>query len=227
MSLQLLVMGASRGIGREVTRKALARGIRVRGFARSEMVRTEPGFEGYQGDALDQGAVESALEGVDVVVQCLGVPFDRRLFTGPITLFSEATQILLRAMANGSCKRLIAVTGFGAGESKQSISLLQRPGFALVFGRAYADKSKQETLIQQSALEWTMVRPGVLTDGEASAELDVLVEPDSWRNGVVSRASVAKFIVQQCQQPTLVGKAPVLANRFWPISGVFPGYPRI
>ena len=60
-------------------------------------------------------------------------------------------------------KRLICVTGFGAGDSRASISCLQRLPFQMVFGRAYADKSVQERLIKDSSLDWTIVRPGVLT----------------------------------------------------------------
>jgi len=47
------------------------------------------------------------------------------------------------------------ITGFGAGDSRDSIGFLQRVPYEIVFGRAYADKTMQEELIKKSGLEWT------------------------------------------------------------------------
>jgi hypothetical protein len=61
--------------------------------------------------------------------------------------------------------KLICVTGFGAGDSRASISCLQLLPFRFFFGRAYDDKDVQERLIKDSALDWTIARPGVLANG--------------------------------------------------------------
>lgn len=74
---------------------------------------------------------------------------------------------------------------------------LQRIGFALVFGRAYADKDVQERLIRGSDLDWVIARPGVLTNGRAIGRHRVLARPEEWRNGIVSRADVAAFLVRR------------------------------
>ena len=162
--------------------------------------------------SLSSAAVTEALEGVDAVVQSLGVPFNLRLFTGPIDLFSAATKVLLPAMQQHGVTRLLAVTGFGAGTSQAAIHPLQRAGFNLVFGRAYADKTRQEEMIVNSALDWTIVRPGVLTNGPARPNYKALADPETWRNGVTSRASVADFIVKSLNDPQWRHAAPVLVN---------------
>ena len=77
----------------------------------------------------------------------------------PVHLFSDATRVLVAAMKAQGVKRLICVTGFGAGDSRTSISCLQTVPFQVVFGRAYKDKSRQEQLIKESALDWTITRP--------------------------------------------------------------------
>ncbi len=41
------------------------------------------------------------------------------------------------------------------------MSALQRPGFNLIFGEAYADERQQERMIKASSLDWTIARPGV------------------------------------------------------------------
>ena len=106
------------------------------------------------------------------MVQALGLPF-KDLF-GPVHLFSDATNILVPAMEKAGVSRLIAVTGFGTGDSRDAIGLLQRVPFRLVFGRAYDDKDAQEMRIRRSRLDWTFVRPGVLTGGSATGRYKVL-----------------------------------------------------
>ena len=84
--------------------------------------------------------------------------------------------------------------------------------FRLVFGRAYDDKDAQETRIRRSAPDWTFVRPGVLTPGAATGRYKVLAEPSSWRNGLITRADVAHFIIGEIDRPSYGRKAVVLIN---------------
>jgi uncharacterized protein YbjT (DUF2867 family) len=104
------------------------------------------------------------------------------------------------------------VTGFGAGESRASITPLQRLPFQIFLGRAYDDKSVQERLIQESALDWTIARPGVLTGGPQTGSYKILAEASRWRNGIVSRSDVADFLVRQIADRTYIRQAPVLVN---------------
>jgi uncharacterized protein YbjT (DUF2867 family) len=82
--------------------------------------------------------------------------------------------------------------------------------FRFFFGRAYDDKDVQEDLIKNSPLDWTIARPGVLTNGSRTKRYKVLQEPSQWRNGTISRSDVAHFLVQQIQNRAYVGKTPVL-----------------
>jgi putative NADH-flavin reductase len=209
---RVLIIGASKGIGLDTTRQALEAGHHVRAFARSadRINLSSSKLEKMPADALESKDVEAGLNGVDVVIQCLGVGL-ADLF-GPVQLFSKATGVLVEAMTALGVSRLVCVTGFGAGDSRSSISCLQRIPFQLVFGRAYEDKSLQERLIKESLLEWTIVRPGILTRGPKTRRYKILVNPSQWRNGNISRSDVADFLVRQIDDRTYVGKAPVLVN---------------
>ena len=208
----VLVIGASRGIGLAVVKRALERGHSVRAFARSakRIEIDDPRLERVDGDARSPEDLHRALAGTDAVVLSLGVPPGPGFIVGPVDLFSSATRALLPAMHETGVRRLIAVTGFGAGDSRAAIPLVQRLPFQLVFGRAYADKDIQEQLIRDSGLDWTLVRPGVLTNCRATGRYRVLPEPATWRNGIVSRADVADFIVAQLDSPDFVHRAPVV-----------------
>ena len=209
---RVLIIGASKGIGLETTRQALEAGHHVRALARSANAISlpSPQLEKIRGDALNSDDIEAALTDIDVVIQTLGVGF-ADLFR-PVHLFSDATRVLVAAMTARDVKRLICVTGFGAGDSRTSISCLQRIPFNLVLGHAYKDKGLQEQLIKESPLDWTIVRPGVLTAGARTGRYKILEEPTQWRNGIISRANVADFLVRQIEDQAFVGKTPVLIN---------------
>ena len=210
--MRVLIIGASRGIGLETARQALEAGYGVRTFARSSaaILNSNSSLENFRGDALYVEDVKTALVGVDVVIQTLGVGIGE-LFR-PVHLFSEATEILIGAMKTQKVRRLICLTGFGAGDSRASISCLQRLPFQVVFGRAYDDKSLQEQLIKDSELDWTIARPGVLTSGRRTNHYKVLSEASQFRNGIISRANVADFLVRQIVDQTYIHKAPVLVS---------------
>jgi uncharacterized protein YbjT (DUF2867 family) len=208
----ILVVGASRGIGEAVCHAAVARGHTVRAMSRSGSSPTGEarGIAGFKGDALSTEDVKRALEGIDFVVQSLGVPASLDLITKPVTLFSQATRVLLGSMREAGVRKLISVTGFGAGDSNASINLLQRLPFMFFLGRAYDDKSAQERLIEATDLDWLIVRPGVLTSGPLSGNYRVLTRPGDWRNGIVSRADVAHFITARIEADHLGREKPVI-----------------
>lgn len=208
----ILVIGASKGIGKAVCRAVVARGLAVRAMSRSgaDPVETAPACEPFKGDARDGADLARALTGVDAVVQALGVAPSFKRTLEPVTLFSQSTEALLPAMKDAAVGRLVAVTGFGAGDSRQSIAPYQRPPFELLLGRAYDDKSAQEAMIEQSDLDWLIVRPGTLTNGPATGQYRVLADPGAWRNGFVSREDVADFIAARLVADRFGRQKPVI-----------------
>ena len=212
--MKLLVIGASRGIGLEVVKQALSRGHEVRAFAQSaDSIRlSNSRLEKRNGNALKVSDIASAMTGVDAVILTLGVRAGPGMVLGTVDLFSRATQIVVDAMKKARVKRLICVTGFGAGESRAKLGPLQAIFFHLLFGRAYDDKDVQEVMVRKSGLDWIIVRPVILTNGPKTSRYKVLDNPKDWRSGTVSRADVADFLVKQVQDPAYLGKTPVLTS---------------
>ena len=82
----VLIIGASKGIGLEALKQALAAGHIVRALARTASGIPVDHFhlQKIDGDALDFVVVQRALAGVDVVIQSLGLAVGPELIFRPV-----------------------------------------------------------------------------------------------------------------------------------------------
>lgn len=212
--MEILVMGATSGIGRLTAEAAAARGHKVRAMGRSadRLPNDLPGLIPFSGDALDPDDVARAVDGVDAVVQSLGIKESLAMLWQEVTLFSRATELLLPAMKAAGVARLVAITGFGAGNSKRAMSAPERLGHGFLLGKPYADKDRQEKLLMASDLDWTIVRPTILTNRPASGRYGARTDPATWRNGLIARADVANFVVETLETGAYLREAVVISR---------------
>ena len=115
-------------------------------------------------------------------------------------------------MEQAQVKRLICVTGFGAGDSRDRGGFLYRLAFHLLLGRIYDDKDAQERIVRRSKLNWVIVRPVILTNGPKTNAYRALVDPRDWTCGFIPRADVADFLVKQIDGDAFLRKTPVLTT---------------
>lgn len=206
--MKIAIIGASAGIGLEITRLALERGHEVTTLSRKRVsLPDQARLKRVQGSATNPHDVRIAVEGADAILVTLGVksPF-------ATTLFSDSARLLLQVLKEtGSSPMLLVLTGFGAGDSWGYNSLPMRLMFTLLLKKVYADKSEQERIIAGGSPRWEIVRPGRLTNGAMSGRYRVLDQlVDGMKVGAISRADVAHFMVAQAEDPTCLGKYPVL-----------------
>jgi putative NADH-flavin reductase len=206
--MKITVIGASAGIGREVTSLALERGHEVTTLSRRVVpLPDHPRLKRVQGNATEAGPVASAIRGAEAILVTLGVK-------SPLAtkLFSSSARVLLQVLQeSSSTPTLIVLTGFGAGDSWSYNSLPMRIFFTLLLRAVYADKTEQERVIAAGYSRWEMVRPGRLTNGPLTGRYQVLTElTKGMQIGSISRADVAHFMVTEAEHPTCLGKYPAL-----------------
>lgn len=192
---RVLVLGASGGVGRQVVAQALSRGMAVTAQTRqaSRLADLDKAAQVVSLDPTDSKALEAALRGHDAVVFALG---GRRRRT---TLFSDATRALLAAMRAAGVRRLLAITGVGAGDSRGHGGFVyDRLIFPLFTRHMYADKDIQERLIEAADVDWVIVRPAPFVDKPAANQLQALtrIEPDTVLRRI-TRSEVAAFVLDQ------------------------------
>ncbi|MEL7254827.1 MAG: NAD(P)-binding oxidoreductase [Pseudomonadota bacterium] len=211
MTQPILIMGATSGIGAKAVEEALSRDLTVRAFARgADKMEARDGLELCKGDALVAEDVRAALKGARAVIYALGIKERLAMLWEEETLFSNSTRVLIDAMEDIGPKRLVVVTGFGAGRSRSAMSKLESIGHKAFLGRPYADKDRQEEMILASGLDWTIARPVILTNNAKSGKLSVLRDPSSWKNGMISRADTAAYLVDAVEQDLDIGVDVVL-----------------
>jgi len=155
--MKILILGASGKLGRVITAQALTRGHLVSAQGRTApSADSSPAVSVLTFDPAAPGsAYPGALVGHDAVIYALG-------FSGraPVEFFSATTRALLDGMQQAGVKRLVAVTGVGAGDSRGHGGwLYDRIVFPFFTKPMYADKDRQEALISASDLDWTILRP--------------------------------------------------------------------
>ena len=210
--MKVVVFGGTGPTGRLIIQEAIDAGMHVRVVARTpEKVTERPdGLEVMQGDALDASDVARAIEGQDAVVSALGVPYTFK----PITIYSVAAGHILAAMMEHGVRRFVAVSSGGTHPGRDPntpffFEWILKP----IFGRTlYADMRRMEALLEDSDVDWTVLRPAQLVDtpgGNARVEPDAYTIPGAT---TTSRADLAGVIVEQLQAPTLVRRGAAVAE---------------
>lgn len=208
-TLDLLVLGARRGIGAEVMKAGIEAGHRMTGFSRIPSARFADSASYRQGDVRNPDDLKAAVAGQDAVIWTVGTGITR----DEVTLFSDGTRKLIDAMKLHGVRKLVAVTGIGAGNTKGhggfSYDHIINPLFLRTI---YEDKDRQEELIRASGLEWLIVRPGFLTNGPRTGDYRVITDLQGVRSGKLSRADVADFILRELTDPQHWFRTPLVTT---------------
>ena len=214
--MRILVLGATGGTGRLIVRTALSQGHAVTALVRSKSRAGDLGAGArgpddvrlIEGDATSSGSAVAALEGCEGVISALGTamsPFKE------VTLLSDATSTLVQAMKQQSVRRLVCITGMGAGDSRGHGGFLYDTVLLPVLLRnVYADKDRQEAIIRESGLDWIIVRPTFLNDKPSTGLIQAVTDLTGINGGSIPRGDVASFAVAQLTADTWLRKSPLI-----------------
>jgi putative NADH-flavin reductase len=202
--MRILVIGATGPTGQQLLAQGVAAGHQMTAAVRRPGVTGIPeGVGQVRADVLDAASLVTAVAGQDAVISSLGSKLSRK----PTTLFSEGTRNLITAMKGNKVRRLVCITGVGAGDSRGHGGFLyDRIVNPLLLKEIYRDKDRQEEIVRGSGLDWTLVRPGQLTDGPRTNQTRALTDLTGVKMGKISRADTAAFLLQHVTDATTYGK---------------------
>ncbi len=214
--MRVLVVGASKGIGRQTVKAALAQGHEVTAFSRnpSKLDIKHPKLKLRSGNALDTKSLEQIIPGHDVIICALGLPTLKAIgppFAGRSYVLSKGTKNILDNMRATKVKRYICVTAIGTGDSVKQCTPLARIVLRYGLRWLFKEKDAQENLIRSSVgIDWTIIRPTAITNGRKKGAMI----GEDLPSGVlthISRADVAEIMVGMINQKSSYKKALVLS----------------
>lgn len=199
--MKILLMGATGRVGREIVARALADGHHIHALVRNPdaVVRDEGNLHIVRGDACKKNDVLRAMQGAEAVISSLS--------TDGGTVLTESTPLLIAAMKEQGIRRIVTIGTAGILQSREYPELLryESPDSRRSSTRAAEEHRHVWELLQSSGLDWTVVCPTYLPDGERlgryRVERDFL--PEGGRS--ISVPDTADFAYQQLFSGDYVG----------------------
>jgi putative NADH-flavin reductase len=191
--MNILVLGATGRVGSQIVTYALHDRHHV-----SVLVRTPEKIQInnenltiIQGNVLNKDEILRAMNGMDVVISALN--------TDGTTTLSESMPLIIEAMENEDIKRIITVGTAGILQSRTTPNSLryQTSESKQKSTRAAKEHHKVYDMLRQSTLEWTIVCPTYLPDGERVGKyrIDRNFLPEG--GAKISVADTAEFTFKQ------------------------------
>ena len=165
MVLNILVIGANGGIGKQTVEIALQAGHNVTAILRNpaKLIITHPNLQIIKGDVMYPETFEDYLEGKDAVISALGTNSIRK----PTILYSEGNKNLLKVMKKKSVRRAFFISA-SAIEISPVLPFYVRFAAKYILQKIlrymYDDLRIMEKLVKETDMDWTIVRPPRLTD---------------------------------------------------------------
>lgn len=209
--MKLIIIGSTGRTGQQIVAQALEQGHEVTAFARSpeKLNQTHEKLQVAQGNVMDFASVEHAIQGQDAVLCSLGMP----KIMDKSQLRANGTKNIISAMKKTAVKRFICQSSFGAGDSHEVLPFHYKYLIAPLFMRhLYSDHNMQENYIRESQLDWTIVRPGTLTDGKLTGSYQHgFTAKNKTVQAKISRADTADFMLKQLADDCYLYKAPYIS----------------
>jgi putative NADH-flavin reductase len=197
--MKIALFGATGGTGRQVLAQAIAGGHSVKALVRDPTkLSSEDGLSLVPGHMHDAASIARALEGADAAIVALGTT-NRKANTE----LSDATRLILAEMAKAGVARSSWVTSIGCGDSLPKLKrfIFRELIVKRLAKEIWADKNRQEALIQASSGAWTIMRPGGLRDEPAHVVPYQVIEGGAEQPTLIvsPRACVADFLLKAVQ----------------------------
>ena len=195
----VVVAGATGRTGRRIVTELLNRGYSVRALARSAANATLPPHEGMEIAEADLAAPESlerALSGATFLISAIGSkkPFSSKENNA---VDNMGNQNLAKAALKKGLQHMVVISSIGAGDSRYAINLL----FRLLMTPVLRMKEKSEEFIRGCGINYTIIRPGGLSDKELPGK--VSFGEGGKISGMVSRQEIAKVCVDALSTPSM------------------------
>jgi len=204
--MKLTIFRATGRTGRLLIQQALVAGHYLTVYVRNPAAinMQDNHLKVVQGELHDKTKLNEAITGSDACISVLG----GNSLTKHATTICEGIENIVEIMQKLGVGRFIYLSSLGAGESKYLMSPVARLLIVHVFLRIpLFDHTRNQKVIAQSQLKWTILQPGGLTDNALTGVYKSGSESKQIKGSPgISRANVAHFILAELEQNKFIGR---------------------
>lgn len=205
--MKILILGANGRVGSKVAALLLERGHSVVAAVHSSDSHVPSAAQSLHVDITDHESVMEALKGCDGVVCALSS------WNAPKhDVLASAMEVLVPAMEIAGVRRIVSISGDVARVAGEKVSLPIKLFHVVAFGsirQVIADSEKHIQRLNDSTLEWTVLRPGIMTStprGDYTLQLTHPMRP------TIPRAAVVESIADLIESHSYIRKAPYIVR---------------
>ena len=216
--MRILLLGATGRTGRMALEIALFKGYNVTCLVRdAEKIEERDGIKVLVGQVNSSIDIEKAMSGCDCILNILNVSrvsdFPWSKLRSPELLISESIKKVIDIAIKFEVQRLITCSAWGTRESKKDIPIWFR---WLIdhsnVGVTYRDHERQEKLVMNSELDWTIIRPVGLTDAKHLQIVKETFGNIPKPSLTINRRTVAEYMVNSITNDGLIGKVVTISQ---------------
>ncbi|MCX7987350.1 MAG: NAD(P)H-binding protein [Bacteroidales bacterium] len=209
--MKVALFGATGRTGKVLLEQLLHKYISVQALVRNprRIEMTHPLLNVVEGDARNFESVFNTVQGTEAVISVIG--YVRGSEAG---FQSVALNNMIRSMEEFGIKRIIVLTGSGVsveGDTPSWENDLLTLLIKTLAPARYYDGVNQLKLLENSTLDWTLVRAPLLTNGKLTTNYRVGNQRIGFLSHI-SRADVAHFITKVLFENSYIRQAPLVSN---------------
>tara|TARA_B000000609_G_C24161262_1_gene343875 strand:+ start:855 stop:1508 length:654 start_codon:yes stop_codon:yes gene_type:complete len=200
--MEVLLIGANKGLGYQVLKELLSKKITVNCLIRRKgLINFESKYLNiFYGDATNLSDLKKSIGNSECIISTINVqrknifPWSR--LTNSKTTISDFAKNSIIA-SEDKINRIITISAWGVGESIEEIPKLFK--FLIKFSNLkypYIDHDIHEKVIENSNLNWTIIRPTALTNETKYHDIEEFKGKRKINKITIGRKSLAKYVVK-------------------------------
>ena len=216
--MKILLLGATGRTGIRIVEEAARRGDEISAIARDPGKLSEYQIDITRGTPYEEETVETVIAGCDAVINVLNISRKSdnpwASLRSPRDLISQSAHNALTAMEQVGINRFIALSTIGAGRSWQNIPWLLKAIVSISnLKYPFRDHGRQEEILENSPMDYTICRAPMLTDDEAAAGAVATPEGTPPASRVLSRSAAAEFFLDIIEDSSHIREVIHLSNK--------------
>jgi len=215
--MKILLLGATGRTGKLVLKYALEKGFEINCLARSsKKVTSHSQMTIFVGIPSNQSDLEKAIFGCTNIINVLNISrktdFPWSGLRTPKTFLSDVMSNIISLAPNYDIKQVISCSAWGVRETRINVPFWFRwvIDYSNV-GLAYKDHERQEILLEESDLNYIIVRPAGLTNFKKQKVRETF-ENSPKPSLTISRKSVADYMIRCIDNESLFQKKVVISK---------------